>query len=170
MCFGDLEDPGLRLVDQVVYGALSGFVDILDRAGRGVDEPPQQCLVPDDARMVLDIGRRRDGVDEFREVLDPSSALEFAPCAQVVSDRDGVDRRPLLLELAHGPVEDPVRLAEEHRGIDDLLDADHRLRIEEDAGEDRDLGLERVGRLTVVAGRNRGPGHRLQRRHVDLLQ
>jgi hypothetical protein len=51
-----------------------------------------------------------------------------------------------------------VPLAEEHGVVDHVLDAEDRLRIEEDAAEHRYLGLQGVGRLPVEAGNGRRDG------------
>ena len=85
-----------------------------------------------------------------RKLAQPATraALEAAPLAQVLGQRDQVDRLALLVQVEHRRVDDPVLLAVEVLGPKAVLDRDRIQRpvADQDRAEDRLLRLQVVGR------------------------
>ena len=141
MGLGDLEDPGLGQVQDLFHLPLTLVVDVPDDLGGRVDQPPQEGLLAHDARVVLDVGRGRDRVEELRQELEATDAVELARLLQVLAHRDHVDHFAALEQSGHGPKEATMRLAEEH-GVVDVLDrARHGVAVDQHPSQHRDLRL-----------------------------
>jgi hypothetical protein len=77
VALGDLEDARLGLVEELVDVALALLVDVADDLRRLLDEPPEERLVADDARVVLEVRGRRDRVHERAEVVEAARRFEL---------------------------------------------------------------------------------------------
>jgi hypothetical protein len=64
------------------------------------DEVPPLGVLLDDAGVVLDVGRRRDDVEQPGDVGHTAHPLELARPAQLLGDGDGVDRPVAVVEVA----------------------------------------------------------------------
>jgi hypothetical protein len=83
LLLADLEDPLLCLVEQL--GGLGAPLERLaDDRRRDLDQAPEERLFANDARVELDVGGRRDRVDEERDVLLAAAAGQLA--ASIVSE------------------------------------------------------------------------------------
>ena len=54
-------------------------------------EPAQQRLLADDLRVILDVRRRRHGVDEKADVVLAAGSLELAAPLQLFGERERID-------------------------------------------------------------------------------
>ncbi len=151
------EDGAFGVVEDEV-GVLVGLVGVGDDLGGGVDQAAQGRLFPDDARVVLDIGRARHAVDEGGEVGGAADLLELAGPGQFLAQRHEIDGVAPLGELHH-PLEDaPVGVAEEGLGRDDGDGGVERLVVEQHGAEHRAFGVEVVRQGALVRG-DCGFGH-----------
>ena len=146
------EYPLLRLIHDLLDGALSLVVHVPDDVGRGVDEPPKQRLVTDDPGMVIDVRRRRDRVEKFGEVRRAARRFDLIGVLELFIERDDVDHVPALKKAHHTSEKTAVGLPVEHGVVDDLDRFCDRIVVDEHAAEDRELGLQRVRRLPIVFG------------------
>ncbi len=92
-----LEDPRLRHVEQLVRRRVP-VVGLGDDAGRRLDQAAQDRLVLDDPRVVLEVGRGGNDVDQFGEVVVAADRLQFAAAVELVAQRDVVDDAAALGE------------------------------------------------------------------------
>ena len=95
-----------------------------DDLGRDLDQAAEQRLLADDARVVLDVRRRRHRVDEEADVLLAAAAVELAAPLQLVGERERVDDAPALGDREHRAEDPAVALRVEHRVVD-VLDGAH---------------------------------------------
>ena len=148
----DLEDPGFRLIEDLIDLALTLVIDIADDLRRLLDESPQQRLVANDARVILEVGRRGHGIDERGEIVEPPGRFHLAGLLELLRDRDHVDHVPALEEADHGPVEPSVRLPIEHGVVEELDGPRHCVPVDQHAAQYGGLRLERERRDPIEYG------------------
>ncbi len=140
----DLEEDPLRTID----GNL-GVVRLLvaDRGdlARRRDQVAEDRLALDDATVVLNVDRGRHRVHQAGQVRRSPDLVEPIPPCQLVPQRDEVDRLALSVEREHRLEDVTVLLAIEVRGVQEVRDAQDRLRVDEDGAEDALLRLDSLG-------------------------
>ncbi len=145
----ELHDPVLRLVEQIRGRDVS-----LERfghdAGGDLNEAPEERLLANDASVVLDVGGRRDCIDQKRDVIAAAARLELSAPRQLVGERQGIDHVAPFGEGQHAPEQPPVRFAMEHRIVDDLGRAHHGVRIDHHRRENGLLGILRIRGAAVA--------------------
>ena len=128
------------------------------RVGRA-DQLPEDRLLLDDLRVVLDVGRPRHAVDQRRDVGRSADRVELARARQFLLQRDEVDRRPALGQR-DDLVEDPaVRVAVEVLGAQHLHGEVVGVVLDQDGPEHRAFGLEVVRQRAFDNGSGSGIGH-----------
>ena len=140
---GDREDRVLGLIEDDV-GVLLGLVGRRENLVRREDQAAERRLLLDDPRVVLDVGRPRHAVDERRDVGRAADLVELARAAELLLERDEIDRVAALGELDHLVEDAAVRVAEEIAGVDDLGGEVERVVVEQDRAEHGALRLEIV--------------------------
>src|SRR5439155_16778968 len=88
-------------IQQVVHGS-APVVPSRDDLGRGADQATEERLVAYDLAMVLDVGRGRDHLDQFRQICGSPHRLELALGLQVLREGDLIDDLAVLREDQHG--------------------------------------------------------------------
>ena len=161
-CLAQLEHHLLGPVDEI--GNLSrAFLaesrDLLTRA----DERTQSAHLLDDARVVLDVRRRRDERSELGNLRLAADRVELSSFVELVRERDRIDRLALGPQRQRGSVHLAVALAVEVRRVEDLADGPDRGRREQHRAQHRLLGFEilrRDDRAHPLRRRCRGSCHR----------
>ena len=125
-----LENAMLGVVEDFARGAVS-LVDVLDDAGRRLDQTPHHRLVPDDLRVIVDVRRRGDDVDQRRDVFHAAGPVEIAAAAQLVAQRDGIDDVAAFGQRQHRPEQQAMALLVEHRVVQDLRGLERRVLVEQ---------------------------------------
>src|SRR5690606_21914080 len=110
----------LRLVENLFDGTLADLVRLSDDLRRRLDQTTQQCALTDDTRVVLDVRSGRNRIQQLGDVRHSADALELLRLAQILRERDRVDDLTALEQTSHRAEDATVRLAIEHRVIDDL--------------------------------------------------
>ena len=87
---GNREDRMLRLIENLVGLVRRVIRRRQDLVGR-VDQPAEGRFLLDDARVVLNVGRARDPVDQRGDVGWPADFVELARPAQLVLQRDEIN-------------------------------------------------------------------------------
>jgi hypothetical protein len=145
----DLEQLRLGALDQLAGVAAVGQDLRLDPPGR-VEDAAHQRVVADDAGVVEDRAHRRDDGRERVDIGLATGRLQLAVAAQVVADRQRIDRLGLrlLLQADHRPEDELVARAVEVVGPQPDLEQDavECLLGEQDRPEDGGFGLLVVGR------------------------
>ena len=121
------EDALLRVVDQRL-DVLLRVEGLRDDLGRGVDELAQDGHVPHDLRVGMQVGRDRCLLDQERQRRRPAHELELIAPAELLLEREHVDRLAPVEEAEHDVVHRPVGLGVEIGGPQDLDDAREGLR------------------------------------------
>ena len=124
----------LRLVEddiRVFLGVVRGRENLVG----GEDQIAKGRLLLDDPRVVLDVGRSRHAVDERGDVRRPADLVEIAGAAELLFQRDEIDRVAALDELDHLVEDAPVRVAKEIRGVDHLGGEVERVVVQQDSPE-----------------------------------
>ena len=160
---GDVVDLGLGAVDDLVdVGALGAGVAVLHHPGAGLDQPAQQRLLGDDARVVARVGGGGHGGDQGVHVRRTADAAQQPAAVEFGRDGDRVGRLAAAVEiqdrvvdvLVGRPVEVARPQAFQHVG-DGVLAEQH-------PAEHGLLGGEVLGRLTTeLLGRRRRVSRRL---------
>jgi len=96
----DLEQDRLRAIDRDLGVVRLLIADRGDLARRR-DQVPEHRLALDDARVVLDVDRRRDHVHDCGQVGRSSHSVEPLAAGKLVAQRDEVDRLALRVESQH---------------------------------------------------------------------
>ena len=150
---GDLEDLGLRLVDDVVDLALAGVADLHD-AGAGVDQAAQDRLLAHDLGVVARVGGDRHVGREGVEVRRAADALELAASLQLGGDGDHVDRLAAAVEVDDRVVDRLVGWAVVVGAAQHLGDLGAGVLADQHRAEHRLLGSHVLrGRAVVRLGR-----------------
>jgi hypothetical protein len=142
---GNLEYLLLGPIQQRI-GVLPAPVALPGDLGGGADELAEQVLVENDLRVVLDVRRGGNAVDEIGEVRDPPDLLEAPRLAELFGERHDVDRLAAHEERDHRAEDGLVGRTVERIGRDELDGPRRRLRLEEHPPEHGALGLERLRR------------------------
>ncbi len=140
---GDREDRVLGLIEDDV-GFFRAFVRGRENLVRREDQVAEGRLLFDDARVVLDVHRARDAVDERGDVGRAADFVELARSAELVLEGDEIDGVVALGELHHLVEDAAVSVAEEVSRVDDLGRQIERVVVEQDGAEDGPLGFEIV--------------------------
>ena len=145
----DLEDLVLGVVEQL--GRLQAAFERLgnDRR-RHFDEAAEECLLADDARVILDVRRRRHGVDEEADVVLAARRVELTAPLELIRKRERIDDLAALGKGGHRAIDAAVPLAVEHSVVDGLDDARDGVRVHEHGREHRLLGVLRVRRPPIA--------------------
>ena len=152
---GDLEHRALGLLDDLAGQRLVVEHLRLDRVG-GRQQPPHQRVLADDLGVAPGVAGRGHGGGQLVDGGVAARGLEAAVGAQVLGDRQDVDRLVLVVEVEDRLVDDGVALAVEVLGLQALVDDEgvEGAVGEQDRAEDRPLGLERMrGRGADRGGR-----------------
>ncbi len=140
---GDLEDAAFRFVEdllRILFGAVGRDRDVV----RALNQRAERRLLLDDARVVPDVRRARHAVDQARDVRRPADLVEFARAAQLLFQRDQIDRVVALGERDHLVEDAAVRVAIEVIGVDDLDRFVHRFVAQDHRAEHGAFGFEIV--------------------------
>ncbi|MPL98525.1 hypothetical protein SDC9_44731 [bioreactor metagenome] len=145
---GDLEHRPFRFLENLVHVELLGITELDDGVPRG-DEPPVDCLVPDDARMVFHVGRCGDAVHEGSDKGLPPQAFTFSLPGEFLQEGEGIHR---LVPLGHfvddfvgGPVVQVIKILR----LENLKDDIERLPVHETCAESCTLRLRGDGGRSV---------------------
>ena len=162
---GDLEHRAFGLFDQVARRRPPLGHAGLDLVGGG-QQAAHERVVAHDARVVTRVAGGGDGAGEGVDRGLSADLLQAARLAQVLADREHVDRLARGVELEHRLVDRTVTLAVEVVGLEVFVDQEriHGPLGEQDRSQHRLLGLEIVGRRDArgrrpVAGCRGGAGH-----------
>ena len=142
--FLDADQPGadaiLGQLKNRVFGAVEDSVRLVPRrqrlllnGRRGMNQAAQNGLFLHDARVVLHVGDARQPVGQLRNVRHAARRFEHPVAAEVLHQRDRVDRVALFGELDHA-LEDVAMLGKEeilgtqplHGGIQHVIIEQHR--------------------------------------------
>ena len=149
LLLADLEDLRLGFVEQLGRGARA-----LERLGddrrRDLDQPAEDRLLANDLRVVLDVRRRRHGVDEEADVVLAARRLELAAPLQLVGERQRIDDAAALGDRHHRAEDPAMPLGVEHRVVDVFDRAEHRVLVDQHRRQHRLLGVLRVWRTPVA--------------------
>ena len=135
----------LAAVEQV--GGIAGVLiaelgDLVAHA----DERAQHALLAHDAGVVARVGRRRHELGQRVHELAPPGALEHALALELGADGDHVDLFAALEQREHAAVDEPVGVAVEVVGGEQLGDRRDRVGIDQHGAEHRLLRLQVVRR------------------------
>ena len=139
-----LEDPLLRVVEQLL-GRRAPLEGLRDDRGGGLDEAAQERLLLHDLRVVLDVRRGGDRVDQLADVLLAAGRIELAAPRELVAEGDGIDDFGALRDGDHRAEDPPMALVVEHRVVDMLTGAQNRVRVHEHRRDHRLLCLGGAG-------------------------
>jgi hypothetical protein len=147
----DLEDPLLGLIEQ-----LRRLRPSLERLGddlrRDLDEVPEQRLLTHDARVKLHVGRRRNRVDQERDVFLATAGGELAAPFELIRERQRIGNGSSLRDRDERAENPPMPLRVEHRVIDVLGRAHDGVAVHEHGGEHGLLGVFRIRRTPFAVG------------------
>ena len=133
----------------------------LERLGddrrRDFDEAAENRLLAHDLRVILDVRRGRHRVDEEADVVLAARRLELAAAAELLRERERIDDAAALGDRHHRAEDPAMPLGVEHRVVDVLDRAQHRVLVDQHRRQHRLLGVLRVGR-TPIAVRITRPG------------
>ena len=90
------------------------LVNASDDARAGLDHSSQQMFFPDDVRVVRQVGRRRHGVLQRREVRESTDALQLVPVLEPLLDRHQINRLFVIVHLHEQVVDVPVAQIVKH--------------------------------------------------------
>ncbi len=100
--------------------------------------------------MILDVRRRRHGVDEEADVVLAAGAVELTAALELVGERERIDDAAALGDRHHRAEDPAVPLGVEHRVVDDFDRAQHRVLVDQHRGQHRLLGVLRVWRTPIA--------------------
>ncbi len=148
---GDREDCVLRFVEDDV-GVLLGLVRVGQDLVRREDQVPEGRLLLDDPRVVVDVGRPRDAVDQRGDVRGAADFVDLAGASELLLQRDEIDGVAALDERDHLLENPAMRVAEEIGRVDDLGGEVERVVMQQDGAEDGPLGFEIVRKRPLGCG------------------
>ena len=124
------------------------------------EQAAHERVLAHDLRVAADAAEAGHAAGELVDRGLAAGLLELARRAQVLGDRQDVDRLALAVQREHRLVDRAVAVAVEVLGLQALLDDEpvHRAVRQQDAAEDRLLGLERVRRRDAGGDLRRGRG------------
>ena len=164
---GEAEDAALGVVHERL-DVLLRVEGLRDDLGRGVDELAQDGHVPHDLRVGMQVGRDRRLLDQERQRRRPAHELELIAPAELLLERQHVDRLAPVEEAEHDVVHRPVGLGVEIGGPQDLDDARERLApFQQHGAEHRALGVQVVRR---DLRRDFDGAHRRVSPRVDIIR
>jgi hypothetical protein len=118
--------------------------------GRGFDQPANETLFADDARVVLDVRGRRHHVEQVREVFLPARRVELSAQPEFVGEREDVDHDAAFVECHDGAEDPPVALTKEQRVVGEFGRAQDRVAVHDHRAEHRLFGVLRPWRSAVA--------------------
>ena len=152
---GDLEHPLLGLVEQLLGVATGG----VEGAGGDIvadgDQLSEHGPLVDDFGIAANIGRRRRGVGDFAQIGHAARLLDLVALFDGLVDRHHVGRLAHRDQFADVGEDAPVVVAVEIALGDDIGDAVPGRVVEQQAADQRLLGLDRMRR-------------QLERRHLRV--
>src|SRR5689334_5026295 len=156
---GDLEDGALGALDDLARWRLVAVHAGLDLVGGG-EQAAQERALADDLRVLAQVADSGDGGRERVDLGLAAGRIEAAARAQVLGDREDVDRLARGEEREHRLVDLAMALAVEVLGLQPLLDDERVVRAigEQHGPEDGLLGLDRVRRRRARRGGLRAVG------------
>ena len=124
------------------------FVNPPHHARAGLNEPSQQMLLPQDIGVISQVGCRRHGVRQRRQIGEPADGFELISVLEPLLDREQVNRLLVVVHLDQQLVQVPVAQIVKHlrTGLE-FLDAD--VGGQQYAPEHALLGLDRMRRQAV---------------------
>ncbi len=129
---GELQRGGrIHPAVQTVAGDLAG----------NPDQPPPYRALFHDLDVRVDPPHVRQGEIQAGDVRQPADLLQLAALLEPGLERAVVDRHPLLPEIEHGLVEQPVALLVQILRAKPGRDARHELGPKQEAAQHRALGL-----------------------------
>ena len=117
---------------------------------RDLDQPAQDRLLAHDLRVVLDVRRRRHGVDEEADVVLAAGAFEIAAALKLVRERERIDDASALGDPDHRAEDPAVALGVEHRVVDEFDRAENRVLVDQHRRQHRLLGVLGVRRTPIA--------------------
>ena len=150
---GDLEHGALGPLDELSRRRLVPVDMGLDLVGR-CQQAAQERAVTDDLRVLAQVADGGDGRRERVDLRLPAGRVEPTARAQVLGDREDVDRLARREQGEHRLVDLAMALAIEVLDLEPLLDHERVVRAigEEHRSEDGLLGLDRVRRRDARRG------------------
>ena len=130
-------------VDQLVRVGRR-LVGFLHQPLRHVDQAAPERLFLHDLRVVLDVRRRGDCVQQDADVLATARRLQGTLAFQFLGERDRVHHRPVLVQRQRRLEDPPVALAVEHRLVHELDGARDGFGVEQHGREHGHLGVLRI--------------------------
>ena len=118
---GDVQDLAFGRFQQLV-GRLGLVVGVAEDLSAGVDQVADDCLVADDAGVVLGVGSGRGGVPELGQVGVAADVLDLLLFAQVLGQGNQIDRVAAVIQGHDGLVNFDVMVEVEILGAEDLDD------------------------------------------------
>ena len=135
----------LAAVEQV--GGIAGvLVAELGDLVAHADERAQDALLAHDVRVVRGVGRGRHELGQRVDEVAPPGALEHALALELGADGDDVDLLAALEQREHAAVDEPVGVAVEVVGGEQLGDRRDGVGVDQHGAEHRLLRLEVVRR------------------------
>ena len=133
---GDVVDLGLRAVHHLGdVGALGTGVAVLHDARAGLDQPPQQRLLRDDAGVVPRVGGGRHGGDQRVQIGRAADPAQQVAAVQLGGDGDGVGGLAATVQIEDGVVDVLVRRPVEVAGPQALEHVGDRVLAQQHAAE-----------------------------------
>ena len=142
--------PAAEALDQLLRAGEDGIdlrgrlVGKLEDAGGSVDQAAIGAVALDDLGIELDTHARGQLTDDVAQVALPAHLFEALVAAELVRDRDLIDRFVSAPKVDGRFVNPGVLLTEEVRGIENRGDLVDRLGIDEQCRDDRFFGLDIV--------------------------
>ena len=94
----DSQHVTLHFVEQSIHFAFV-LINPPHHLRAGLNHAPQQVFFPDDVGVVTQVGRRRHGVRQGREISQPAHGFELVPVFEALLDREQVNRLPVIVHL-----------------------------------------------------------------------
>ena len=153
MAVRNLEDLGLGDVEKFFYIALALVIHVANDRRGPIHQPTEQGFFANDVRVVLDVGRGRNGIHQRSQVVQASRCFELAGLLEFLRDRDGVDDVATLEKPRHRMENPTVSFAVERCRIDLFDRTNHCLAIDHHTPKYRRLSLQGGGHRAIPGGR-----------------
>src|SRR4029079_3542659 len=134
LLLADLEDALLGVIEEIAGGA-APVVRFADEVCGRLDQSTDQRLFANDARVVVDVRRRRHRVEEKGEVLLSAGGVEVASERELVGERERIDNGATFAEGDDRAENPPMCLSKEHGVVGVLRGAKNRVAVHDHRAE-----------------------------------
>ena len=121
----------------------------VDDLGAGVDEAAQRRGALDDARVVLDVDRGGNGIEQAGKVGEPACLIVLPAPLQLVGEGDEVSRLAPVVEIENGAIDETVGDGVEVFRPQEGRHPDDGVAVDEETAEHRLLRLHIVRRQSL---------------------